>query len=36
MGPDPEFTAVRLFTDPAGWVASFTGETIADRFPRFE
>ncbi|HWO25192.1 MAG TPA: hypothetical protein VNO30_40915 [Kofleriaceae bacterium] len=36
MGPDPEFTAVRLFTDPAGWVASFTGEAIADRFPRFE
>lgn len=36
MGPDPEFTAVRLFTDPAGWVASFTGEVIADRFPRFE
>jgi 1,2-dihydroxy-3-keto-5-methylthiopentene dioxygenase len=35
MGPDPEFTAVRLFTDPAGWVASFTGEAIADRFPRF-
>jgi 1,2-dihydroxy-3-keto-5-methylthiopentene dioxygenase len=36
MGPDPEFTAVRLFTDPAGWVASFTGEAIADRFPRYE
>ncbi|HWU86518.1 MAG TPA: hypothetical protein VN253_04560, partial [Kofleriaceae bacterium] len=36
MGPDPEFTAVRLFTDPSGWVASFTGEPIADRFPRFE
>lgn len=36
MGADPEFTAVRLFTDPAGWVASFTGEAIADRFPRFE
>ena len=36
MGPDPEFTAVRLFTDPSGWVASFTGEAIADRFPRYE
>ena len=35
-GPDPELTAVRLFIEPAGWVASFTGETIADRFPRFE
>lgn len=36
MGPDPEFTAVRLFTDPAGWAASFTGDPIADRFPRYE
>jgi 1,2-dihydroxy-3-keto-5-methylthiopentene dioxygenase len=36
MGPDPEFTAVRLFTDPAGWAASYTGDAIADRFPRFE
>ncbi len=36
MGPDPDFTAVRLFTNPEGWVASFTGESIADRFPRFE
>lgn len=36
MGPDPDFTAVRLFTDPAGWVASFTGESIADRFPKFQ
>jgi 1,2-dihydroxy-3-keto-5-methylthiopentene dioxygenase len=36
MGPQPCFTAVRLFTDPAGWVASFTGDTIAGRFPRYE
>ena len=36
MGPRPFFTAVRLFTDPAGWVAAFTGDTIAARFPRFE
>jgi 1,2-dihydroxy-3-keto-5-methylthiopentene dioxygenase len=36
MGPDPDFTAVRLFTDPAGWVATFTGETIADRFPKLQ
>ena len=36
MGPDPDFTAVRLFTDPAGWVANFTGERIADRFPKFQ
>lgn len=36
MGPDPDFTAVRLFTNPEGWVASFTGDSIADRFPRYE
>lgn len=36
MGPDPEFTAVRLFTNPEGWVAQFTGDAIADRFPRYE
>lgn len=36
MGPDPEFTAVRLFTDPAGWVANFTGDAIADRFPKYD
>ena len=36
MGPDPDFTAVRLFTNPEGWVARFTGDSIADRFPRYE
>jgi 1,2-dihydroxy-3-keto-5-methylthiopentene dioxygenase len=34
MGPSPRFTAIRLFVDPAGWVANFTGDAIADRFPR--
>lgn len=36
MGPDPEFTAVRLFTNPDGWVAQFTGDSIAARFPKLE
>jgi 1,2-dihydroxy-3-keto-5-methylthiopentene dioxygenase len=36
MGPHPHFTAIRLFVDPAGWVANFTGDPIADRFPRHE
>ena len=36
MGPQPSFTAIRLFTNPAGWVASFTGSDIATRFPRYE
>jgi len=36
MGPSPRFTAIRLFVNPDGWVARFTGDTIADRFPRHE
>ncbi len=34
MGPEPEFTAIRLFNNPEGWVAQFTGSDIADRFSR--
>jgi 1,2-dihydroxy-3-keto-5-methylthiopentene dioxygenase len=36
MGPRPTFKAIRLFTTPEGWVANFTGDKIADRFPRLE
>jgi 1,2-dihydroxy-3-keto-5-methylthiopentene dioxygenase len=36
MGPSPRFTAIRLFTNPDGWIANFTGDAIADRFPRHE
>lgn len=36
MGPQPNVKAIRLFTLPEGWVASFTGDKIADRFPRLE
>jgi len=36
MGPEPEFTCIRLFSNPEGWVASFTGEDIASRLPRYE
>ncbi|MBK8283981.1 MAG: cupin [Ahniella sp.] len=36
MGPDPYFIAIRLFTNAAGWVAQFTGDDIAARFPRFQ
>lgn len=35
MGAAPSFTAIRLFRDPAGWVADFTGDTVAERFPGF-
>ena len=34
MGDSPRFAAIRLFLDPSGWVAKYTGDTIADRFPR--
>ncbi|HEX4872706.1 MAG TPA: cupin [Nevskiaceae bacterium] len=36
MGPAPAFKAIRLFTKEEGWVASFTGDPIASRFPRLE
>lgn len=36
MGPRPHFVAIRLFTNPAGWVANFTGSTIAEQFPRYD
>lgn len=36
MGPHPFFIAIRLFNNPEGWVARFTGSDIAARFPRFE
>ena len=36
MGPAPNFTAIRLFTTPDGWVARFTGDSIAARFPAFD
>ena len=33
MGSEPEFTAIRLFNNPIGWVANFTGSNIATHFP---
>ncbi|MFO1429664.1 MAG: cupin [Candidatus Competibacteraceae bacterium] len=36
MGPNPSFKCIRLFTTPEGWVANFTGSSIAKRFPRLE
>lgn len=34
MGEYPEFSAIRMFNNPDGWVASFTGDKISERFPR--
>ncbi|MFO1418874.1 MAG: cupin [Methylotetracoccus sp.] len=36
MGECPSLTCIRLFTTPEGWVADFTGDPIAERFPRFD
>lgn len=36
MGPNPRFTAIRMFNNPDGWVAQFTGSEIARRFPLLE
>ncbi|MBX6420625.1 MAG: cupin [Nevskia sp.] len=36
MGPRPHLKCIRLFTTPEGWVANYTGDKIADRFPRLE
>ncbi|RNM21251.1 acireductone dioxygenase [Dickeya undicola] len=34
MGSEPHFTAIRLFNNPDGWVAHFTGDAIADAYPK--
>lgn len=36
MGPNPYFVAIRLFNNPDGWVAKFTGSDIANRFSRLD
>ena len=36
MGPNPSFIAIRLFNNPEGWVAHFTGSDIASRFNRLD
>ena len=33
MGEAPSFKAIRLFTSPEGWVANYTDDPIAKRFP---
>ncbi|MET8681407.1 cupin [Streptomyces sp. NPDC004647] len=36
MGPRPEFCAIRFFEEEDGWVGDFTGDPIAQRFPRLD
>jgi 1,2-dihydroxy-3-keto-5-methylthiopentene dioxygenase len=35
-GPVPDFTAIRFFHDPQGWVGIPTGSDISGRFPDFD
>ena len=36
MGSNPAFCAIRLFGSEGGWIANFTGDKIAKRFPSFD
>jgi 1,2-dihydroxy-3-keto-5-methylthiopentene dioxygenase len=36
MGENPDFKCIRLFTNEDGWVAEFTGDPIAERFPTLD
>jgi 1,2-dihydroxy-3-keto-5-methylthiopentene dioxygenase len=35
-GPVPDFTAIRFFHDPRGWIGIPTGSDISHRFPDFD
>lgn len=36
MGAKPAFVAIRFFNNPEGWVARYTGTSIAESFSRLE
>jgi 1,2-dihydroxy-3-keto-5-methylthiopentene dioxygenase len=36
MGENPDFTCIRLFVIPDGWVGEFTASDIAARFPSYD
>lgn len=36
MSEQPHLTCIRLFTSKEGWVADFTGDQIANAFPKFD
>jgi len=36
MGAEPQLKCIRLFTTPEGWVANYTGSTIAKQFPTLD
>lgn len=36
MGQNPDFTVIRIFDNPKGWVAHYTGDDIAKNFATLE
>ena len=36
MGSSPAICALRFFNNTEGWVAQFSGDPIADRFPTLQ
>jgi 1,2-dihydroxy-3-keto-5-methylthiopentene dioxygenase len=36
MGAHPDFTVIRFFREPQGWVGDFTGNPIAERIPGYD
>ncbi|MEH6347717.1 MAG: cupin [Bermanella sp.] len=34
MGPNPDFTAIRLFNNSDGWIAQYTDSNISEQFSR--
>ena len=36
MGPEPSFCALRFFNNAEGWVAQFSGDGIAERYPMLD
>jgi 1,2-dihydroxy-3-keto-5-methylthiopentene dioxygenase len=36
MGENPHLACIRLFTNPDGWVANFTGNDISKLFPTLD
>jgi 1,2-dihydroxy-3-keto-5-methylthiopentene dioxygenase len=36
MGSKPQFCAMRFFNNSEGWLATFTGDPIAERFAKLQ
>lgn len=36
MGAQPDFKCIRFFSDQSGWVAQYTGDSLAERYPLIE